>query len=193
LKKGSLLILLLFSYFVNAQYNDCGLDKKSIALAQLIIEDAKQLRSELICNKALSKAAHEKAKTMAKFNLISHTIDHVTANEFLKNNLIDLPANYHYFGNQVEAIQGGMETAQEAFDYFMSSRSHKEHVLGELEFYKNQKHIGVGFYRDLDTQYEYFWVVYITGLAKDNPKQSVTKTKYKIIFQNNKKPRQRKH
>ena len=126
--RNTLLLLLLSSCIVKAQYNDCGTDEKSIALAQLIIENTGQKRTVLKCNNLLAIAALEKAKTMAKADKISHTIDHVTANDFLRKHNVVLPSEYNYFGNQVEAIQGGMITPREAFDYFMSSHSHKEHL-----------------------------------------------------------------
>ena len=159
---------LLFSCATRAQYHNCGLDEKSIALARLIMQDNKQLRSGLVCDKALSIAAYKKAKAMAKINKVSHAIDNITPNEFLKQQGIKLPPNYQILGNQVESIQGGMETAQDAFKYFLTSKSHKEHILGENRFFRKQNHIGVGFYKDLNTKYEYFAVVYITDLLKGN-------------------------
>lgn len=112
LTKYSTVPLLLFCCFsAQAQYNDCGLDNNSIHLTRLIVENSGQKRSTLKCNKLLAIAALKKAKTLANANEISHTIDHVTANEFLEKNGVKLPANYQIFGNQVEVIQGGMETS----------------------------------------------------------------------------------
>ncbi len=179
----ALLILLFATCIVKAQYNDCGHDEKAIRLAKLIIESTEQNRIDLVCNNLLASVAQEKAKAMAKINKISHTIDHITANEFLKQHGVKLPNHYQILGNQAEAIQGGMETSQEAFDYFMTSHSHKEHILGENSFYEKQNQIGVGYFHDEQSKYEDFWVVYITEMQNTN-KIDMTKTtnNYKFIL-----------
>lgn len=192
INKALTITFILFSSVIQAQYDNCGLSEKSIALAKLIIENQDQQRSELICNKGLAAAALKKAKLMAQANKISHTINHVTANEFLKQQGIKLPLGYQILGNQVEAIQGGMENAKEAFDYFMTSNSHKEHILGENTFYQKQKHIGVGFYKDLNTKYEYYVVVYITDFLEDNTSKPLMPIKYKLKFLPPKKSKRKK-
>lgn len=187
--RNTLLLLLFTSCIVKAQYNGCGTDEKSIALAQLIIENTGQKRAVIKCNKLLAIAAHEKAETMAKAGKISHTINHITANEFLRKHDIFLPTNYEFFGNQVEAIQGGEVTARDAFDYFMTSHSHKEHLLGENAFYQQQNQIGVSYFHDEQSKYEDFWVVYITEIGKSSNSENTNtdKSHYKFImkFENN--------
>ena len=69
------------------------------------------------------------------------------------------------FSNQVEAIMGGVETAQESFDLFKTSPDHKAHLLGENEFVLEQDQIGVGYFKDNTTEHVYYWVVYITQIS----------------------------
>jgi uncharacterized protein YkwD len=168
-----LAFLLLLSFKVNAQeqnntnYSTCGLSQQAIKLATLIIESNNQQRKELHCNSKLAELALVKAKLMAKTNKISHTIEHTTANQLLRNNGIKLPKNYGIFDNQVESIMGAVKTAQESFDVFMTSAGHKYHLLGEDEFLLSQNQIGVGFYKDESSEHVYHWVVYITEIITD--------------------------
>jgi len=168
-------LTLLFIFSVNAHaqehnnvnFSNCGLSQQAIDLANLIIEANNQQRKQLHCNSQLAELALIKAKIMAKANQIRHRIDHTTPNELLRNNGIMLPKNYGIFDNQVESIMGAVKTAQESFDIFMTSAGHKYHLLGEDEFLLSQNQIGVGFYKDEDSEHVYHWVVYITEIIAD--------------------------
>lgn len=153
-----------------ASIKNCGLDDQSIQLAKLIIESPGQHRQQMFCNKELSRIANVKARLMAKADRISHNIDNITPNELLQNEGVVLPYVYQNLGNQVEAVLGGMETAQETLDYFMRSPDHKAHLLGENNFFHEQNQIGVGYYLDESTKYEEHWVVYITAIKSVDDK-----------------------
>lgn len=171
-----------------AQTSSCGVNKQAVELANLIINSENQKRKVLTCNSKLAQAAFEKAKAMSQADKITHNIENKTPNEHLKSFGVELPQHYEILGNQVEAVSGGIKTAKDSFNFFMSSEDHKEHLLGENDFYFQQRHIGVGFFQDLKKAHEYYWVVYITSLMGD-VEQVVKPVKFKLIIEKPKKPR----
>jgi uncharacterized protein YkwD len=153
--------------------SECGIHPKAQELAAILINSSQQLHPKLVCNSTLAQAANAKAKLMAENKRVDHILNRQTPNQLLRSYGIDLPRIYEPSGNQVEAISGGKETAQSAFDYFMTSPPHKAHLLGENEFYKTQNEIAVGYYYDFYTPHEHYWVVYVTAFdGKDTDKYS---------------------
>ena len=72
------------------------------------------------------------------------------------------------FSNQVEAIAGGYETAEDVWLAFKKSEGHRTHLLGEHPFYLEQDEIGVGFYKEWYSPHVEYWVDYLTkGKSKD--------------------------
>lgn len=199
--KNTVVLFLLMTFIVSAKqtknhaYQSCGLDRKSQKLAQLVVEAKGQLRKTLVCNQALAEAANKKAKQMAESGKVAHYINHISPNELLNNAGIELPFNYDKIGNQVEAVSGGMRTSKKAFQHFLTSETHKSHLLGEEEFYLSQNHIGVGHYRDKNKNHVDYWVVFITELRSDGDKPqsilTVTPDKPKIAKRVKKKKRYR--
>ena len=172
--------------------SSCGVNKQAKQLAQLIINSKHQQREELTCDKQLANIAYLKAQELAKADKIQHNIDNITPNEFVTQRGIKLPAVYLVLGNQVEAIQGGTKTAKQAYDSFLNSEQHKAHLLGENEFYKQQTHMGVGFFFDKNKQYEYYWVVYVTSLYSDKKEvQKPLKPNTNVVIKFVKPPRKR--
>jgi hypothetical protein len=152
----------------STNFSDCGLNQKARLFAQLVIESGGQQRTHLKCNKKLAEIALEKAKMMSEANDINHNVEHTTPNQLLRNGGIILPKIYPILDNQVEAVMGGVRTAQESFDVFMTSPDHKAHLLGEGDFLLKQDHIGVAYFYDRDTQYEHHWVIYITKVLQED-------------------------
>lgn len=172
--------------------SSCGVNTQAKQLAQLIINSNHQQREELICDKQLANIAYLKAQELAKADKIQHNINNITPNEFVTQRGIKLPTVYLVLGNQVEAIQGGSKTAKQAYEAFLASEQHKAHLMGENEFYKEQSHIGVGFFIDKSKQYEYYWVVYVTSLRSDKKEdQKSLKANNNVVFKFKKAPRER--
>jgi len=173
--------LIVFFYFLfsisfvqaNKDFSGCGTDEKSRELAKLIIEYFEQRREFLVCNEKLSVVAMKKAELMADANLVAHTLNNITPNELLTKEGIKLPYSYSILGNQVESLQGGAETAQKAFENFLASLPHKNHLLGENQFFLNQDQIGVGYFFNQSTYHEDYWVVYITSLEDKNDEKGM--------------------
>jgi uncharacterized protein YkwD len=148
-------------------YSNCGLNEKAIQLAQMLVESTNQRRVNLTCNSKLAVAASQKAQVMAQKEKVLHNLNNTSPNELLKNNGVVLPLYYAKIGNQVESVLGGMQTAAESYQLFMTSEIHKKHLLGENDFYQRQTQIGVGYYFDKKTKHMDYWVVYITALKND--------------------------
>jgi len=148
-------------------YKDCGLNQKSQKLAQLIIEDKNQNRTQLKCNLLLSKIADEKAKEMAELGRISH-VGKFPSNRRLAEKGYPLSKIYpRFLENNVEAIAGGISKPGTMWEEFKKSSGHRTHLLAEHEFYLLQNEIGVGFYLDEKTDHIQFWVVYVAHKEED--------------------------
>ncbi len=130
----------------------CGLSQASQELAASIINHPKQQRRELNCNSQLAKLAQQRAKDLA----VSGPSD-VTPNEFLIKNDFRIPNYYPIHGNQVEAVAKGTQ----AFEYLTQDTKHKQHVLGQGEFFSLQTEIGVGHHQDGNPDTPDQWVVFI--------------------------------
>ncbi len=141
----------------------CGLSLKAAQLSAAIINHAQQQRNELTCHPILAVAAARKAKQMASHQQISHNLDHLSPNQLLRKHGYYLPMRYQAMGNQIESIAGGYVTVDSVLNALMHSDGHRAHLLAEHDFYKHQKHIGVGYYFDPLTPHEYHWVVYIAA------------------------------
>lgn len=150
---------------VNA-IKDCGLNEAAQQLALLIIQDPKQQRATLNCHPLLAQAAADKAKAMAEGGKVNHYIGGLGANERLRMLGYQLPPFYSgTIGNQVEAVAGGYSTAESVWSVFKSSATHRSHLLGELPFYRQQVHIGVGFYYKWSSPHVEYWAVYVAREA----------------------------
>lgn len=147
--------------------NACGFNQSARELAALIIQDEAQQRVEIVCHPLLAQAAEDKARTMADFGMVRHNLGG-SPNGRLREIGFPLP---HYYsglmGNQVEAIAGGYSTPNSVWKAFKHSTTHRQHLLGELDFYREQRYIGVGFYKDYSTPHVEYWTVYLTKASSD--------------------------
>ncbi|MBV2129617.1 CAP domain-containing protein [Rheinheimera sp. SM2107] len=162
---------------LNADYNtqnianhntiaDCGLNESAQQLALLIIQDPQQQRTTLSCHPLLAQAAADKAKVMAQKGMVNHYVGGLGANQRLRMLGYNLPPFYSgAIGNQVEAVAGGYSTAAEVWEAFKASTAHRSHLLGELPFYRQQLHIGVGFHYKWSSPHIEYWTVYIAREA----------------------------
>ncbi len=148
-------------------FSNCGLTPQAQKLAKLIIENPEQQRIELKCNPLLAKVAQDKAKEMSELGRVTH-IGHSSANQRLIDAGYPLAEIYpRVMSNQVEAISGGLSTAEEAFKGFFNSEDHHMHLMAKHEFYMLQNEIGVGFHYEWSSPHVEYWVVYI---AHQEPK-----------------------
>lgn len=170
--KSILLILVIYSStaFAGNSWLLCGNNFESRTLAELIVTSNQQQRKYLVCDPLLTQLAEEKALEMAEHSMVSHTIS-IGANQRLKEGGFKLPRFYPLFSaNNVEAIQGGADSAEKSFQNFMNSLGHRRHLLGEHPFYQGQSHIGVAYVRSKHSAHLDYWVVYIAHHKDIQPK-----------------------
>lgn len=154
----------------HSDLGNCGENPQAQQLALLIMQDPQQQRTTLYCHPLLTQAANDKAKAMAARGIVNHYVGGLGANQRLKALGYQLPAFYSgTFGNQVEAVAGGYSSAEAVWEAFKSSSRHRSHLLGELPFYQEQIHLGVGFYYDWSSPHVEYWAVYVAreASAKD--------------------------
>lgn len=147
-------------------FADCGLNQSSRELAELIITDSEQQRSELYCNALLSEVAQKKAEEMAAAGKVSHYGSGGSPNlRLIKAGYpLNLPAEA-IGENHVEAILGGYSEPQDDIDKFRNSYSHRVHLFAEDPFFLEQNEIGIGYATEWNSPHVEYWVVYI---AKGN-------------------------
>lgn len=168
------IILLLFIFPALADELDtCGNNEQARLLVKLINEDKDQNRTNIRCNSMLTEAAVAKAERMSEFGLVLHNLGG-SPNSRLRDIGYKLPEHYgHEFNsNQVEAIAGGYSSAEEVWDAFKRSDSHRTHLLGVHEFYLEQDEIGVAFVKKWESPHVEYWVVYLTKGYQKNQSYS---------------------
>lgn len=139
----------------------CGSSEQARKLASLIINDPQQRREVLECNGLLSAIADAKAREMASLGRVDHM-----GRSFSNRRLVDsgYPLSDLYprgMENNVEAIAGGISSAEEMWQEFRASPVHRVHLLAEHEFYLLQDEIGVGFFEAPHSPHVEYWVVYV--------------------------------
>jgi len=172
MKMVKFLIILLLSFssysFADGDFENCGNNKQARLLAELIIKDKEQQRTVIRCNKLLTDVAQQKAELMVERGLVMHNLGG-SPNERLRDANYKLPDYYGgALGNQVEAIAGGYSDAEEVWDGFKDSFGHRQHLLGEHDFYREQDEIGVAFVKKWQSPHVEYWAVYLTKGFKNN-------------------------
>ncbi len=143
--------------------NHCGNHKQAEQLIKLIQAHQGQQRQQLHCNNQLNEIAQIKANYIIRNQNIWHDAGNLTPNQLLRHNGFKLPQGYALFGNQVEALAGGINSATEVFTDFLGSEPHRKLLLGEEDLFRQQDQIGVAYIKDLSTDHQHYWVVLIAG------------------------------
>lgn len=147
----------------------CEPSTEEAAFEELFRSDPDQTRAVIDCNMVLSAVAQARAQDMADRNYFGHVNpDGVGPNQLVRDAGYQLPSYYSLArdGNNVESIAGGFASAQAAWDGLMGSPAHRRHLLGEVEFYREQIDIGIGYVYDADSEYQHYWVI-ITARKAD--------------------------
>jgi hypothetical protein len=124
--------------------------------------DAGQQRTVFRRNEILMKVAQQRATDMATRDYFSHTDpDGYGANHHVEAAGYDLPGTYGQgdADNNIESIGAGTSLPNTMWANFMASEPHKDHLLGETEFFADQDEYGVGYAVNLSSTYDYYWCV----------------------------------
>ena len=102
-----------------------------------------------------------KVKILLESGDVWHNAGHMTPNQLLRAHGFKLPRTYPLFGNQVEALAGGMGDVDEVMLNFMDSTPHRMLLLGEDSFFAAQDQMGVAYIHQPGSSHEHYWVVII--------------------------------
>lgn len=171
--KNGLAILLTASFAASLQvsaaglnqsdnYKQCGANEPARELAQRVVEDQDQLRSELHCHSLLTKIAQAKAEEMANSGKVTHYGEGGTPDQRLISAGYNLYLPVGAAGlNHVEAVLGGYSRPSVVLDKFKNSYHHRVHLFGEHDFFLQQDNIGVGYAYNWNSPHVDYWVIYI--------------------------------
>lgn len=131
------------------------------ALFQLIALHPSQRRPVCVLDSVLCQVARQHAEDMSQHNFFAHTnLSGHGPNWRIRQAGYQLPDWYgkEPDANNVESIAGGQATTEGALAAWLASDAHRVHVLGRLDFYAAQTHVGVGYAFGQDSEYRHYWV-----------------------------------
>lgn len=111
-------------------------------------------------NGLLNIAAQMHARDMAQRNYFDHVSpDGEWPNFRVRSVHYHLPDDWPNNKNYVESICAGQPNAEEAWNAWMHSESHRTHLLGLTDFFAAQTNVGIGYALKSDSTYQHYWVI----------------------------------
>ena len=138
------------------------LNAEERALARLFETSTRQRRRRLRCDPVLASVARARALDMGTRRFFRHVNpDGLGPNRLVERAGYRLPSSYNRSrrGNNVEVIAAGHDRAEEAWEAWLRSRSHRPHVVGSSDFFREQSDYGVGFASVPGSRYGTYWVL----------------------------------
>lgn len=139
-----------------------NLNAREQALFDLMAGHSNQRRPFLHLDPTLCNVAQARAADMAARHYFDHTDpDGHGPNWWVRNAGYTLPAGYSQAatGNNIESIAAGHASAGAAWDAWMGSSAHAQHVLATNSFYADQTSVGIGYVKSAGSEYTHYWVV----------------------------------
>lgn len=121
-----------------------------------------QKRPFLEVDPILSSVARARARDMAERNFFGHVNpDGVGANLAVDRAGYKLPDGWtdDPKANYIESIAAGFTSSGAVWQAWMTSEGHRNHLLAQNTFYKNQTSVGVGYVYRENSKYKHYWVV----------------------------------
>lgn len=135
---------------------------QEIAIANYMRQDPNQQRPSLNWNSTLAQVARARALDMATRGYFGHVNpDGYGPNYLVQQAGYQLPSWYDQSptANNIESIAGGAATPTDVWNLWMSSSSHRTHLLGLDPFYAAQIDYGIGYVYVPGSPFGYYWVV----------------------------------
>jgi hypothetical protein len=124
----------------------CEHNQVAHELAQLFLNDPGQQRKQMICHPTLVLVAQRHADDMFDRQYFGHcNLDGLCPNKRATNTGYPLPQSYAENGNNIESLAVNQKNADDAWAALLDSPSHRVHVLGEIEFFREQECYGIGY------------------------------------------------
>lgn len=139
----------------------CYANAQAAAMAALVIGDSRQQRTGMRCNPALVKAAQQRAESLARLGYWAHCEPSgPCVNEVARRAGCKLPS---YYGNvnNVESLVGGSPDAPISWAVLSASERHAPHVLGLVDFFREQHDIGIAYLARPGSKYGFYYVILV--------------------------------
>ncbi len=136
---------------------------KSTAAEQfylLMRYDARQQRKAIVCDPRLVAAAELRAQAQPLDGLAHCDALGICANVYARAQGCRLPLGYG-LGDQIESLTAGTPNAQAAFDSLARSPSHRVHLFGEDDTFRQQDRVGIAMVEVPGHRYRFVWAVLI--------------------------------
>lgn len=132
------------------------------AFVALLTSDNRQQRRSLEVCACLEQAAMWRAFGLSHGDPWSHVDRHgIRPNAYARRAGCVLPPDYAMDGNNVESLCAGSPDANVMFAALAASASHRIHLFGELDFYRQQDKIGVAVCEG-PGEFRWYWCVMIS-------------------------------
>ncbi|MEQ1858676.1 MAG: CAP domain-containing protein [Chthoniobacteraceae bacterium] len=155
--------VVLFSGLFSASVSRAAeVNAQELAIFNLMKNASGQRRASVTLDPILCRVARAKAADMAARGYFAHVDPSGRgANYLVRQAGYSLPAGYDMSvsGNNIESLSAGRESTGAAWNDWMSSSLHKQHLLGEVPFFAAQTSVGVGFVNVPGSQWQWYWVV----------------------------------
>lgn len=127
-------------------------------------------RSRMHADPILTAVARARAEDMAKRRYFAHVNpDGMGPNFLVRSAGYSLPSSWSgRSANFIESIGAGYATAEQAWDGWMNSSSHRTHLLASSSFYRDQTNFGIGSYADPSSPFRRYWVIITAPPASRN-------------------------
>lgn len=139
-----------------------GGSPKERQMASLIRGHPKQSRDEFVYDARLNGVARAKARDMANRRYFSHTNpEGYGSNWHIAKTGYQLPAQWLAFkgSNQGESLLAGESSVSSGLSRWLSSGTHRSHILALNPFYREQTRYGLGYHYDPNSPFRHYWVL----------------------------------
>lgn len=139
----------------------CNPNPEEKAIADLATGHPEQERETMSCHPILAQVARERAVDMATRDYFDHeNPDGLGPNRLVEQAGYQLPDWYDQAAdaNNIESIAAGYTTPDDAWNGWLDSPGHRNHVLGESDFFADQTNYGVGYAFSAGSTYKHYWV-----------------------------------
>lgn len=137
------------------------LNSDEMALFHKLSINPGQQRKSFNLDPILCIVARQRGADMARRHYFSHTTpDGKGANYLIGEAGYELPTYYDLSrsGNNIESLGMSPGTPKQMVSLWLNSGAHRDHVLGELDFFRDQISIGVGVFRSSQAPHNKYYV-----------------------------------
>lgn len=137
-------------------------------LFALLLSSFYQERKGIVWNAIVASVARARCLDMAMRNYFGHVDpDGMGPNCHVCLAGFSMPEVYTLFldANYIESIAAGQTSSTLAFEALMNSPSHRKHIMGEIDFYRGQRYLGVGFVTVEKSTFKHYCSIIFTEAA----------------------------